>query len=111
LQRLNTGDVFKEDGDADSSFDDSFDLEQDVFGTSRGNQVIKGDFPELHECPVGQEYVLPARLLSPHRPCSRPDWFGVAQIHAGFQYPDPSHWSQQPDWYNIGDNYELKDVA
>jgi hypothetical protein len=26
------------------------------------------DFPVLYECPVGQEYVLPARLLTPHRP-------------------------------------------
>jgi hypothetical protein len=33
-------------------------------------------------------------LLTPHRPYSRPDRFGVARRHAGFQYPDPSHWSQ-----------------
>ena len=30
LQRLNTGEVFKEEGDVDSSFDDSFDLDQSV---------------------------------------------------------------------------------
>ena len=40
------------------------------------------DLPELYECPVGQEYALPARLLTPHRPHSRPDWFGLAQRHA-----------------------------
>jgi hypothetical protein len=40
------------------------------------------DLPELYECPpVGQEYCLPARLLTPHRPHSRPDWFGIAQRH------------------------------
>jgi hypothetical protein len=53
------------------------------------------DFPELYDCPVEPEYFLPARLLTPHHPYSRPDWFGVAQVHAGFQYPDPSHWSQR----------------
>jgi hypothetical protein len=37
--------------------------------------------------------------------------FGVAQLHAGFQYPDPSHWSQQLDWYDEVDNYELTDVT
>jgi hypothetical protein len=24
----------------------------------------------------------------------------------GFQYPDPSHWFQQPDWHNNDGNYE-----
>jgi hypothetical protein len=47
------------------------------------------------------------RLPTPHCPCSCPDWFGVA----GFHYPDPSDWSQQPDWYNNSDNYELTDVT
>jgi hypothetical protein len=37
---------------------------------------------------LGLEYVLPAWLLSPY-PFSRPDWFGVAQIHKGLCYPDP----------------------
>ena len=50
-------------------------------------------------------------LLSPHRPCYRPDWFGVAHIHVGFQCPDPSHWSQQPGWYNNDDNYVLTNEA
>ena len=53
----------------------------------------RGDFPELYECSVEPEYVLPARLLTPHRPYSRLDRFGIAQRHAGIQYPDPSHWS------------------
>jgi hypothetical protein len=60
---------------------------------------------------VEPEYVLPARLLTPQRPHSRPDWFGVAQVHADFQYPGPSHWSQQLDWYDDVDNYELTDVT
>jgi hypothetical protein len=30
-------------------------------------------------------------LLTPRRSHSRLDWFGIAQAHAGFQYPDPSH--------------------
>jgi hypothetical protein len=55
-------------------------------------------FPELYGCSVEPEYVLPARLLSPHRPFSRPDWFGVAQLHKSARYPDESHWSEQPDW-------------
>jgi hypothetical protein len=29
------------------------------------------------------------------------DWFGVAQC------PDPSHWSQQMDWHDDIENYEL----
>jgi hypothetical protein len=53
---------------------------------------------------VGQECVLPAWLLSPY-PYSRPDWLGVAQIHAGLRYPDASHWSEQPDWINNEDNW------
>jgi hypothetical protein len=52
---------------------------------------------------------LPARRLTPHRPHSRPDWFGVAQAHAGFQCPYPSRWSQQLDWH--GDNRELTGAA
>jgi hypothetical protein len=57
---------------------------------------MRGDFPELlYECSVVEpEYVLPSRLLTPHRPYSRPDRFGIAQRHVGIQYPDPSHWSQ-----------------
>ena len=68
------------------------------------------DLPELYECPVGQEYALPARLLTPHRPHSRPDWFGIAQRHKGLQYPDLSHWSQQLDWVNNNDNHKLTNV-
>jgi hypothetical protein len=60
----------------------------------------------LYECSVEPEYVLPARLLTPHRPYSRPDWFGVAQFHTNFQYPDPGHWSQQMDWLDAVDKYE-----
>jgi hypothetical protein len=56
---------------------------------------MRDDFPELYECSVEPEYVFLARLLTPHRPHSRPDRFGVARRrHAGFQYPDPSHWPQ-----------------
>ena len=54
---------------------------------------MRDDFPELYECSVEPEYVLPARLLTPHRPYVRPDRFGIAQRHAGIQYPDLSHWS------------------
>jgi hypothetical protein len=59
---------------------------------------------------MGQEYALPARLLTltPHRPHSRPDWFGLAQRHKGLQYPDLSHWSQQLDWVNNDDNSRQK---
>ena len=56
-------------------------------------RAMRDDFPELYECSVEPEYV-PTRLLTPHRPYSRPDRFGIARRHAGFQYPDPSHWSQ-----------------
>jgi hypothetical protein len=55
-------------------------------------------FPELYECSVEPEYVLPARLLSPHRPFSRPDWFGVAQLHQRARFPDERHGSEHPDW-------------
>jgi hypothetical protein len=73
---------------------------------------MRDDFPELCECSVEQpEYVLLARLLTPHRPHSRPDRFGVTRRHAGFQYPDPSHWSQQTDWVNNDDNYKLTNEA
>jgi hypothetical protein len=38
-----------------------------------------GRLSELCECPMEPQYVLPARLLTPHRPHSRrPDWLGVA---------------------------------
>ena len=47
----------------------------------------------------------PVPSLSP-----RLDWFGLAQRHKGLQYPDLSHWSQQPDWVNNDDNCDLTDV-
>ena len=46
-------------------------------------RAMRDDFPELYECSVEPEYVLPARLLTPHRPYVRPDRFGIAQRHAG----------------------------
>jgi hypothetical protein len=45
------------------------------------------DFPVLYECAVGQEYVLLARLLSPHRPYSRPDWFDLTSGPRGLSVP------------------------
>jgi hypothetical protein len=54
---------------------------------------------------MGQDYVLPARLLSAHRPYSRPDPFGVAQIHQIIQYLDASRWSEQQNWTNNEDNW------
>jgi hypothetical protein len=44
-------------------------------------RAMRDDFPELYECSLEPEYVLPARLLTPHRPYSRPDRFGVARRH------------------------------
>jgi hypothetical protein len=61
-----------------------------------------------------------ARVCPSRRGCSHPialtlaptaDWFGVAQRHKGLQYPDLIHWSQQPDWVNNDDNYELTNEA
>jgi hypothetical protein len=49
---------------------------------------------------VAVVYVLSTRLLSPHRPFSRPHWLGVAQLHKSVRYPDESHWPKQPDWVN-----------
>jgi hypothetical protein len=66
---------------------------------------MRDDIPELYECSVEPEYVLPARLLTPHRPYSRPDRFGISQRHAGIQCPDPSHWSQ------LGDEFDIDQVT
>jgi hypothetical protein len=51
----------------------------------------ENSFPELYECSVEPEHVLPARLLPPHRPFSRPEWFRVARLHQGFLPCDPKH--------------------
>jgi hypothetical protein len=67
-------------------------------------RASEGTFPELYGCSVEPDYVLSTRfavasfdslyarrsLLSPHRPFSRPDWFGVAQLHKSMRYPDES---------------------
>jgi hypothetical protein len=72
----------------------------------------EGSFPALCEFPVaGQGSSEQPGACHPRvvgsRPCSRPDWFGVAlrstQVLA---LPvDASRWSEQPDWINNEDNY------
>jgi hypothetical protein len=69
-------------------------------------RASEGTFPELYECSVEPEYVLSARLLTPHRPFSRPDRFGVAQLHKSVRYPGESHWSEQPDWDDNPADYQ-----
>jgi hypothetical protein len=66
-----------------------------------------GGFPETRSLrvPSGTGVCPPAWLLSPHRPCSRLGWCGVAQRHKGLRYPDESHWSEQPDWINNPANW------
>ena len=67
LQRLNTGDVFKEDGDADSSFDDSFDLEQNGLGTPPNGITppYRGTPPDGGTLPENSPVIRPAEPRAP----------------------------------------------
>jgi hypothetical protein len=42
---------------------------------------------------------------------SRANREGGKKRRKGLQHPDPSHWSQQPDWHNNDGNYELTNAT
>jgi hypothetical protein len=64
----------------------------------RGQRLGMRPFPELHECPVGQEHAVPALLLSPHRPYRAESW-AVARIRQGLPVEDPEHLSRLPEFW------------
>jgi hypothetical protein len=94
-------------------------------GTLTGRQQHQKQGPreneELAAWSQSIDCVLPASqrdyCLAPHRPrASRPDWFGVAQLHTReLSVPIPEslvcQLSVQLDWHDDVDNYELTHVT